>query len=207
MRLPFISVSAASLSMALPPSRPRSSRPSTKGLIGRQVSLADIYRVANAITALYVKHGYAISFAIVPAQKIDEQGVVRIEVVEGYRCQCLFRRRHGALASGGQSLCRKDHRIASAQDIRDRTLAPADQRYSRCLRPQRLRAPENKRAWRDRACDPHCLQTGRGALSFDNRGSRALGPLETDDTVAFNSVLGLGDSLRFHFLQTLNGRN
>ena len=54
-------------------------------LVGHDVSLAQIYEVARNITDLYAKAGYALSFALVPAQDIDKSvGNVRIDVVEGY---------------------------------------------------------------------------------------------------------------------------
>ena len=61
-----------------------------QGLVGRQITLADVYAAANAITALYVKHGYALSFATVPAQTIDGSGRVRIDVVEGFVDEVAF---------------------------------------------------------------------------------------------------------------------
>src|SRR5690606_13126358 len=51
--------------------------------LGKVVSLAVIYRIADSITAKYRSDGYVLSRAVVPAQRIDE-GVVRIRVVEGF---------------------------------------------------------------------------------------------------------------------------
>jgi hemolysin activation/secretion protein len=51
--------------------------------IGDEVTLAQLYDIANAITQAYSRAGYALSFALVPAQQIDK-GVVHIRVVEGF---------------------------------------------------------------------------------------------------------------------------
>lgn len=54
----------------------------TKPLEGKEVSIADLGKVADAITQLYVELGYITSRAVLPDQKITD-GVVRILVIEG----------------------------------------------------------------------------------------------------------------------------
>ena len=49
---------------------------------GTRISVADIYLYADAITRYYREQGYALSFAVVPAQEIST-GDVRLEIVEG----------------------------------------------------------------------------------------------------------------------------
>jgi hemolysin activation/secretion protein len=50
--------------------------------LGQELSLADIYRAADLLTRVYAEAGYALSFAIVPAQDVED-GVVVLQVVEG----------------------------------------------------------------------------------------------------------------------------
>ncbi|MBL8672579.1 MAG: ShlB/FhaC/HecB family hemolysin secretion/activation protein, partial [Alphaproteobacteria bacterium] len=52
-------------------------------LIGTEVSLADLFKVANAIEALYRADDYVLSRAFIPAQRVTD-GVFKIEVIEGY---------------------------------------------------------------------------------------------------------------------------
>jgi hemolysin activation/secretion protein len=55
-------------------------------LIGRRVSLAAIYALAQRITAKYGSDGYVLSRAVVTPQKLDPKGaVVRIEIIEIHR--------------------------------------------------------------------------------------------------------------------------
>lgn len=57
----------------------------TLPFIGRDVSLASIFDLAQRVTAKYGEDGYVLSRAIVPPQELDPTGaVVRIEIVEGY---------------------------------------------------------------------------------------------------------------------------
>jgi Hemolysin activation/secretion protein len=52
-------------------------------LIGQEVSLGDIYRVADEIQRKYREDGYFLARTIVPAQTVRE-GVFRLQVIEGY---------------------------------------------------------------------------------------------------------------------------
>ena len=53
-------------------------------LIGTDITLLDLYKIANDITALYRNKGFILSQAVVPEQEIREDGVVTIRVIEGY---------------------------------------------------------------------------------------------------------------------------
>lgn len=54
----------------------------TAGFEERDVTLAELNALASRITALLAQAGYALSFAIVPEQTV-EQGMVRLRIVEG----------------------------------------------------------------------------------------------------------------------------
>lgn len=51
--------------------------------VGKDTTIGQLVEAANAVTRLYQAHGYALSFAFIPAQTF-EHGVVRVTVVEGY---------------------------------------------------------------------------------------------------------------------------
>lgn len=54
-------------------------------LLGKDISLARIYTLADRLTARYRNDGYILSQVIVPEQKIVvEEGVVQLRVIEGY---------------------------------------------------------------------------------------------------------------------------
>lgn len=52
-------------------------------LVGREITVSQLLQAAEDVTAIYKQRGYPLSFAFVPAQRFDE-GVVLVEVVEGY---------------------------------------------------------------------------------------------------------------------------
>lgn len=53
------------------------------GMIGKEVTVEDVYKLAERITKHYQDAGYILTRAVVPAQEI-EGGVIKISVVEGY---------------------------------------------------------------------------------------------------------------------------
>ena len=58
-------------------------RPGYAALLGKEVTLTQIYQVAEAMTRLYRNDGYILSQVVVPAQSIRD-GVVRLDAVEGH---------------------------------------------------------------------------------------------------------------------------
>ncbi|MYG52870.1 MAG: ShlB/FhaC/HecB family hemolysin secretion/activation protein, partial [Rhodospirillaceae bacterium] len=54
-----------------------------KDRLGRKIALAEVFKIADAITARYRNDGYILSRAILPPQTIAD-GVVKIRIVEGY---------------------------------------------------------------------------------------------------------------------------
>lgn len=64
--------------------------PIYESLLGREVSLADMYGVADDLTARYRNDGYVLSRVIVPPQTIKD-GVVQLRVIEGYVSETSIR--------------------------------------------------------------------------------------------------------------------
>jgi hemolysin activation/secretion protein len=57
--------------------------PLYQGELDKEITLADVYKIADDLTVKYRNDGYILAKAIVPPQRI-EGGVVHIRVVEGY---------------------------------------------------------------------------------------------------------------------------
>jgi hemolysin activation/secretion protein len=64
-------------------------------LVGKDVSIGELIDTANGVTAMYKEHGYALSFAFIPAQTF-ENGLVRVVVVEGYVANVVIKGNAGA---------------------------------------------------------------------------------------------------------------
>ncbi|KAK43304.1 sugar transporter [Caballeronia jiangsuensis] len=63
--------------------------------VGKDVTIGQLIEAANGVTALYKEHGYALSFAFVPAQTFQD-GVVRVTIVEGYIAKVVVKGNAGA---------------------------------------------------------------------------------------------------------------
>lgn len=57
--------------------------PLYENMIGTEISLADLYAIANRMTLKYRNDGYVLTQVVVPPQTIDD-GVARLQVVEGF---------------------------------------------------------------------------------------------------------------------------
>ncbi|MGA7936644.1 MAG: ShlB/FhaC/HecB family hemolysin secretion/activation protein [Kovacikia sp.] len=56
----------------------------TKSFLGRELSFAELQQAANAITQLYLKRGYITTGAIIPANRDIKDGIVPVQVQEGF---------------------------------------------------------------------------------------------------------------------------
>lgn len=163
-------------------------------LTGREISLAEAFRLADAVTARYRGDDYILSRAIVPAQRI-ENGVLRIQVVEGFVSKVEFQ----GEVSGVM------HRYAEAltaeKPLRGKTL----ERYLLLMNDL---AGASARAVLAAAPDVPggsvvtvvANQKSVDAYAgFDNHGSRYIGPVQYYAGIALNSVLGLGERIALNY--------
>lgn len=171
-------------------------------LLGQKVSLADLYAVAGRITQHYAGKGYALSFAIVPAQRISN-GTVHIQVVEGYIADIEFEGLpHGTpkiLESYASEL--KASRPLKTADLERYLLLAND------LSGYRVRARFDRIADAERGATRLVIAVDRepidGQIKLSNRGSRALGPVLADGQIAFNGILFAADQLQIHILNAI----
>ena len=86
-------------------------------MLGQQVTLADIYQLANQLTERYQREGYILSQVIVPQQTV-QNGQIRLQVIEGRIGQVELT---GELAQHGL-LQQYAEKIKSEQPTTQRTL-------------------------------------------------------------------------------------
>lgn len=174
-----------------------------RNLVGKDIALSDVYGVARAITDLYARHGYALSFAIVPAQEIDKtQGDVRVEVIEGYVNDVAYPHRVPPIIS--------EYGEAIAQS---KPLRTADIERSLLLMNDLPGVSARSIFQRDDKLPPGATRLEvlvdqspvTANLETDNRGTRAFGPWRTSATLGFNDLLGHGEALDLTGLKAING--
>lgn len=172
-----------------------------QSLIGREVSLLEVYGVANQITARYRNDGYVLSQALVPQQQI-RQGVVQILIVEG-RINRVIIRDEGKLSSYNY-LLQYAERLKASKPVTQREL----ERYLLLLndfpgmRVSGVLAPSNEPGAADLILETTYKRIDAYA-SIDNRGSRFLGPFQTEFSGAVNGVIDTGDRLLYRTVVSL----
>lgn len=161
----------------------------TRAMVGREVSLADIYNVASVLTARYRNDGYILSQVVVPAQTVED-GRVRLAAIEGFLA---------AVTITGI----EDDRRGIVRRYADRILASRPLN-NRILERYLLLMNDLPGAFARAAIGPSEDVTGasemtiefiqrplQGVLSVDNRGGESLGPWWISGDIMLNSLLGL----------------
>lgn len=157
-------------------------------LLGRQVTLGEIYAFANELTRRYRNDGYLLSQVVVPAQAVED-GVVKLLAVEGYVAEVRFEGTETPL------LRRHAQRIRAERPLTAATL----ERYLLLMNDVPgtfARAALVPSATAPGASDL-IVQLNQvrfsASLGIDNRGGRALGPVRTSLELEQRGLLGWGD--------------
>lgn len=158
--------------------------------LGTEITLLQVFDIADAITARYRQDGYVLSLAVVPAQRIAA-GTVRITVIEGFVDRVLI---EGDSGNRGSLVHDMAARIAEERPL----TAAALERYllliddlpgltaRAVLKPAATSgAADLILTVEDKPADAHA--------SLDNRGSRFVGPLQMGLGVSANSLFGHGE--------------
>lgn len=146
--------------------------------LNKEISLADVYKIADRITALYRDNGYFLSLAYIPDQKINT-GIVTIKLIEGHIDTVDF----------GESLTVVNSGVLSryAIGLMEKKPVTSKEVESFLLRMNDLpglsfRAVLSPLTGAEPGKTKMTLipvdEAGRGSISFDNFGSRFLGPHE-----------------------------
>lgn len=167
--------------------------------VGQTLTLAQLQRFADRITAWYRERGYPFARAYIPAQTID-QGQVEILVLEGRYGELRLDNRSGVQGDG--VIARMLHRLQTGEPIRqpalDRTLLllqdiPGVQARG-SLQPGAQVGRSDLEVQVDRA------QPYWASATVDNSGSSSLGRKRLSGTLGMAGLLGTGDTLTLNML-------
>jgi hemolysin activation/secretion protein len=170
--------------------------PMYQSMIGQQVSLADIYDLANKITAKYRNDGYILTQAVVPPQTI-ESGIARLQVVEGFVDRVVVQ------PGAGEG----EHAIKTIKDFAG-MISKSKPLNIRQLERQLLIINDLPGVRARSILSPSRTVPGAADLtiiterkqydalaSVDNYGSRYLGPIQFGGAATLNSILGLNEAI------------
>lgn len=172
-----------------------------KDMIGKNISLNDVYGIAQAVTRKYRKDGYLITQAVIPQQTI-ESGIVRIRVVEGYIDSVILENKDGSplandLAALADNL--KKSRPLKASDLERWLLLVND---TPGVQARTVIRPSASAVGGADVIIVHDVDPYEFSLSTDNYGSRFLGPWQFSGAAQFNNIGGFGDKLEAQYVTT-----
>ncbi len=163
-------------------------------LVGTEISLADVYKVAGEISAKYRSDGYILSRAIVPPQTI-EGGQVKLQAIEGFINEVII---EGDIVGRESLLNAYAQKIVSARPLNaaqlERYLLLADDLpgvTAKAVLTPSVEAPG--------ASDLVLFIEHKHvdiAVGGDNRGSKFAGAYQGSLLVDLNSPFGLYDRTR-----------
>ena len=163
-------------------------------LLGREITLADAFRLADAITARYRGDDYVLSRVVVPAQRVAD-GVLRLQVVEGFVSKVEVQ------GKASRVLRRYADALTTSRPLRGKVL----ERYLLLMNDL---AGAGARAVLAPAPDVSggsvvtIVATHKAVDAYagmDNHGSRYIGPVQYYTGVATNDALGLGERIALNY--------
>ncbi len=169
-------------------------------LPGQSLDLAGLRAAAQRITQYYQGHGYALARAFLPAQDID-QGIVRIQVLEGYYGRIELNNRSRVIDAVLQqplSALRPGGAVYDS-DLEQSLLLLSDLpgvAVKGTLRPGSLPGST------DLVVDAEPGPLYAGTLEADNYGDRYTGEYRLGASLVLNNPLRLGDALTMRLLQS-----
>jgi hemolysin activation/secretion protein len=167
--------------------------------LGQNITLADLYAIANDLTRKFRNDGYVLTQIVVPPQTI-EGGVARLQVVEGYIDRVSVAVEPGAPAEALNSLRQIESMAARISTGRAMNIKDLE-RYMLLIndlpgvRARGILAPSPTQAG---AADLSILlqrDPFEGIVGIDNYGTKFLGPVQLSGTAAFNNPFGYNERL------------
>jgi hemolysin activation/secretion protein len=163
----------------------------TAPIKGRRVSLAEIYAVANAIEHAYAARGYVLARVVVPKQKLDQGGVLRLVIVDGtiesVDVNGVGEKQRALVSARMSSLIGRRH--LTIKEIERQLLLTADiPGIALTSTLQRGATPGGTILVLDAK-----QSTLTGTVGIDNRLPRSLGNFAFNSSLSLNSALGYGE--------------
>ncbi len=180
--------------------KPEEFRDAYSGLIGREVSVADLNALVNTITTRYRKDGYILSRAVITPQNISG-GDVTVQVIEGYVSNISYvglpeSRKSLVEGMAGKITNNKPLNIKSLE----RYLLLIDDLPG--VKARGFLRPSASIPWASELVITLDHKKHDASLQADNRGSRYLGRYQLTGVAALNNGMGLYDRLTVRGITT-----
>ncbi len=170
--------------------------------IGQELSLVELFDIAQALEARYRSDGFILSRVVVPAQTIED-GVFRIEVIEGYIDAVTYVGEIGDARSVVEGYLNKlpSFRPVNIDDL-ERYLLLSNDVPGVVVRG--VLQPSTEARGAAQLVINMERQPIDGFGRVDNRASEFTGPYQAIGSVGLNSFTGLGERSELTFLTALD---
>lgn len=173
------------------------------GKIGEKVTLGDLRALTAKMTAELRNKGYILSRAVLPPQTVNNDGVVKVKIVEGFVNNVSFT---GDAVKDSSLLNRMADKIRNSKPLQAADL----ERYLLLMEDLpgvSARATIQPAAGVPGASDIVVKITQKpidASLTADNRGSRFLGQYQGSASVSFNNAFGTYDRTSARIVSSFN---
>ena len=169
-------------------------------LVGKEISLDQVYAVAAALTAKYRNDGYVLSRVVVPPQRIAD-GIVRLTAVEGYIAEVRIQ---GAVSGPRAELEAMANRVKESRPLRADVLERALLLINDLpgVTARSTLSPSAEANASDLTIELYEKRLS-AAANANNRGSKSLGPWRTDLSADVSGLLWGYDRVGVRLIQTL----
>lgn len=174
-------------------------------LLGKGISLKDIYALRDALTAKYGNAGFGLSKAIVPEQRIQAQGLVSIEIIEGFVDEVII---EGGDSAQQEFLAYAAEKIKAERPLNARTLERylllTNDRFAIKL-TSTLKPSAKTPAASTLILKVEPAPKLEGGASLDNRGTEAVGSKQLNANLAVNGLSGRASQTALNYATTERG--
>lgn len=174
-----------------------------KDKLHKTITISELFNIVQSITNFYRNAGYILSRAILPPQHV-KGGVVRIRVIEGYIDQVTVQGQYNG------AYCMVEHfgqRIKECPPL----FLPRLERYlllTNEIPATAVRAVLTPSKTKIGGADIALVTQNKpitGYVSYDNYGTRYIGPQQMTGNIALNSWVTSGDATNFTITKTPKG--
>lgn len=159
-------------------------------LLGKEISLLEIYQLRDAITKKYGDAGYGLSKAIVPEQRIQAEGIVQLQIIEGFVDEVII---DGASPNQREYLAYAAEIIKAERPFKAKTLERylllANDRFAIKV-TSTMRASTKTPGASTLILQVETPPKVDGGVTIDNRGTQAVGKNQINADLSLNGLGG-----------------
>lgn len=173
--------------------------------LGKTISIGEFYEIIQSITNYYRNNGYILSRAIIPPQKVTK-GIVKVEIIEGFIDQVIVAGHPYCARCLVQLLGNRIKRCPPLNiKLMERYLLLENEIPNLQVKGELSKSTKKVSGAVDIGLNAQ-YRPITGYASYDNYGTRYIGPQQMTANLTFGSLLDSGDSTSMTMTKTPKGK-